>query len=40
MTRAFLLGGLLIVMGLLVMTSQMSILSGYLVRIFGTGLAQ
>ena len=33
-------GGLLIVMGLLVMTSQMAILSGYLVRIFGTGLAQ
>ena len=33
-------GGLLILMGLLVMSSQMSILSGYLVRIFGTGLAQ
>jgi cytochrome c-type biogenesis protein len=33
-------GGLLIAMGLLVMTGQMSLLSGYLVRIFGTGWAQ
>jgi cytochrome c-type biogenesis protein len=33
-------GGLLIVMGLLVMTNQMSILSGYLVRVLGTGWAQ
>jgi len=33
-------GGLLIAMGLLVMTNQMSILSGYLVRLFGTGWAQ
>lgn len=33
-------GVLLIVMGLLVMTNQMAILSGYLVRVFGTGLAQ
>ena len=33
-------GGLLIAMGLLVMTNQMSILSGYLIRVFGTGWAQ
>ena len=33
-------GGLLIAMGLLVMTGQMSLLSGYLVRVFGTGWAQ
>ena len=33
-------GGLLIAMGMLVMTNQMSILSGYLIRAFGTGWAQ
>jgi cytochrome c-type biogenesis protein len=39
-TLTYASGSLLIVMGLLVMTNQMSILSGYLVRIFGTGWAQ
>jgi cytochrome c-type biogenesis protein len=39
-TLTYASGALLIAMGLLVMTNQMSILSSYLVRIFGTGLAQ
>lgn len=33
-------GGLLIVMGLLVFTNQLSIITSYLIRVFGNGLAQ
>jgi cytochrome c-type biogenesis protein len=39
-TLTYASGGLLIVMGLLVFSNQMSILTSYLIRVFGTGLAQ
>ena len=33
-------GALLILMGFLVMTNQLALITSYLVRVFGTGLAQ
>jgi cytochrome c-type biogenesis protein len=39
-TLTYASGGLLIVMGLLVFGNQLSLLSSYLIRVFGNGLAQ